>query len=1714
MSDTEQKCLQTAPSICSDQGSEAAATGVRSLSSIDFVHRQKRAMSEDPNFRGFQPGQQSPPHHHPHAHLNSGFEDDPRPPVPPSKRAPDTHPWSFDASGSQSGDTSSPRKESEDIPMISVGAKTRPPRSEVDSLYEEMQRGVTGEDPFGGDKTPLQKPKKSKSKEQRRKKNHRGRDSDNAQDVTFTYSQSNEQVDSVSEPAPKEPRSKRSSKTQQQHQTASQSTEKYTIRTERSKGFENPDSVDGGVRKTIERQQASNPSTSGHSQRKERTSRSGGDSDDAPTTGTDDDDEEEDDEDEEGDDQLMGGLGGMHQSADTFSSEFSRQSMHTATLQKQSVMSSETRRNINQNFMAMYIYNSIEQRECSSYARNKKSDKMDCQCGRDVQWHKDKGLRVDPGTDRVIWHPKTHTETMRCDSFGEILFRGFGSQSFNSPYMRVDSTCKMRKVWTVLTDCWQLPAPKLLISVTGGAKRFTLRPRLKTLLKQGLVNAAVSTGAWIITGGTATGVMEFVGEAVQDHIQASGNDVNECVALGIASWGAVANNLALDGEGDRGLFPADYCMEDIDHQLKGRAPLDHNHTHFLLVDDGTEGQFGVEIKFRSRLEKYISTKMETGVAESQSVNIPSVLIVVEGGINTMKTMRECIKKSHIPVVVIDGSGRAANFIAEAYRLTRNSNNEDQTIKPSNFKEIMSRVAGVTFEWKQSVPEETKQKEIRTAVGYLEDCLEYRKLALGYLEDCLEYRKLLTIFNLAKADSVKDIDRAILYALLKANKSDAKSQLALALAWNRCDIARQEIFTAENRHKWQQSDLYNAMFTALVQNRADFVQLFLDNGVDLKRFLTTKTLWNLYCNCIMDQTSAEANLLRYLITYLKQSWAAFLLCQGTPNFENFPDLLPYINKVIIHLLQDQSFRFYTDDKHRVLNERPSMKWKGDQVSIQPMKVRMDSRKSVIDQGKISRQRTKHKVREVIEFEHPERELFIWAVLFNRRQLTHLFWRSGRDHLGGALFASALLYRLSELADDEEEAELSRDMGLHSDDCERWAVSVLSECYSRDKQLSHKLLVRELTHWGNVTLFKMAESFELMEFAEHSACQTKLSTIWKGQMALYTSEMKIFLCTFLPILVPFIKFTVDPKDKSEDEDDFITDQDVAPDGRPVSPGISSQPKNQVSPNSLPDADGDGLAFVRSQTRRDHKSTATKLKKVNLFDFTTTDNISILSAIYFFYQAPVTKFFCNILSYILFTGLFSYVVLVKLAPTDGHDSPSLPEYLVWGWLCTMIMEEFRQLFIRDQLSLKYKFRSWFSNVWNRFDAAMYLLFTLSIVLRYQLSAASFVWVRVTYSITLAMFFLRFMQYFYVEKNMGPKVIMIRKMLTDLMFFFLILLVFMVSFGVAYHANMFPQAPPSWSILANVLYFPYFQMYGELFLENMKGEEVDGCTTNETIWHEDPFKRCPTKNIVVPILLALYMVLTNILLVNLLIAMFSYTFQKVQDNSLQVWRFYRLSLVFEYFDRPTLVPPIIVVNHMFRLARWLVFQLTGKWKKPNSFRKGLTAAEQNRLTLLEKSSMEHHLSMTRQQSKLTLDSRVKNTAKRLESVMEELQMIKESIVQRETGFAPLSGPPNPNAGGAAIAAADTLQRERELLENSPQRSEKQPSPSSSQEMVVLRRTVDGVAAQSADMAQRLGQLTKLVENSIADQQALLHLQQRKAAATPLDLQDLEEHKDPASEV
>ena len=121
----------------------------------------------------------------------------------------------------------------------------------------------------------------------------------------------------------------------------------------------------------------------------------------------------------------------------------------------------------------------------------------------------------------------------------------------------------MSKMTDILFKCWKLEPPKLLISglsfffkrvfgfldkmlnfdwtkiVTGGAQNFQLKPSLKEQFRKGLVKAALSTQAWISTGGSNAGVMKHVGEAIKDSPLKPDENL---VVLGIANWCTVADN--------------------------------------------------------------------------------------------------------------------------------------------------------------------------------------------------------------------------------------------------------------------------------------------------------------------------------------------------------------------------------------------------------------------------------------------------------------------------------------------------------------------------------------------------------------------------------------------------------------------------------------------------------------------------------------------------------------------------------------------------------------------------------------------------------------------------------------------------------------------------------------------------------------------------------------------------------------------------------------------------------------------------------------------------------------------------------------------------------------------------------------------------------------------------------------------------------------------
>ena len=75
--------------------------------------------------------------------------------------------------------------------------------------------------------------------------------------------------------------------------------------------------------------------------------------------------------------------------------------------------------------------------------------------------------------------------------------------------MRVSHDTKPDNLLHLMVREWQLELPTLLISVHGGLQNFDMQPKLKQVFGKGLIKAAVTTGAWIFTGGVSTGELRF-----------------------------------------------------------------------------------------------------------------------------------------------------------------------------------------------------------------------------------------------------------------------------------------------------------------------------------------------------------------------------------------------------------------------------------------------------------------------------------------------------------------------------------------------------------------------------------------------------------------------------------------------------------------------------------------------------------------------------------------------------------------------------------------------------------------------------------------------------------------------------------------------------------------------------------------------------------------------------------------------------------------------------------------------------------------------------------------------------------------------------------------------------------------------------------------------------------------------------------------------------
>ncbi|XP_072195411.1 transient receptor potential cation channel subfamily M member 5 [Excalfactoria chinensis] len=1074
------------------------------------------------------------------------------------------------------------------------------------------------------------------------------------------------------------------------------------------------------------------------------------------------------------------------------------------------------------------------------------------------------------------------TELPYC--VGEIDFTASGKK--RGKFIKVPSTIHPGVIFEVMVNKWKLPAPNLVVSLVGEEENFQMKPWLRDTLKKGLIKAAQSTDAWIFTGALRVGITRHLVQAVRDHALASTSSKGRVIAIGIASLGKIQYREILDNTKDGSLVH----YQSDDNAQGPLYSLDHNHSHFILVDCAMPDDPDETAKLRLTLEKHIS-EQRTGYGGTGSIEIPVLCLLVNGRPVTLE--RICIGlENSVPWLILAGSGGTADILAAFM-------DEPQLIKPEAVeKQFKEKFPAESFLWK--------------------DILQWT----ATIQNIISHQHLLTLHNFEQDDS--ELDTVILKALVKACKSHSQDaqeyldELKLAVAWNRVDIAKSEIFNGDV--EWKSCDLEEVMMDALINDKPEFVKLFIDNGANISEFLTYSRLQRLYC-------SISQKCLLYELLLKKHEESKLTLAGITDQQQKISPLftLSEVSRVLKDFLHDACKGFYQDVRHRGKN-------RSDKTNTRQLPGPLDMNQ---------------------KSEKPWRDLFVWAVLQNRHKMANYFWAMGQEGVASALAACKILREMSRLETTTEVAHIMKEANY-----EQLAVELFSECYRNSEERAFSLLVRKNQYWSKTTCLHLATEADAKSFFAHDGVQAFLTKIWWGDMSTNTQILKLicgFWCPFL-IYTNLIAF-------SEEK----------------------QPKNETEPfKELDSLDTERTLFLSKEEYR----RSGKLEKQNPSENTVWATF-IFTRWKKFWSAPITVFMGNVIMYFAFLFLFTYVLLLDFKPPPP-EGPSVKEIILYFWVFTLVLEEIRQSFFTDEdINLMKKFKLYVEDNWNKCDMVTIFLFIIGVTCR--MLNSTFQAGRTILAIDFMVFTLRLIHIFAIHRQLGPKIIIVERMMKDVFFFLFFLSVWLIAYGVTTQALLHPDDSRVEWIFRRVLYRPYLQIFGQIPLDEIDTSRAypRNCTFNPLqILQNSP--SCPNNyaNWLVILLLVIFLLVTNVLLMNLLIAMFSYTFQVVQGNADIFWKLQRYNLIVEYHGRPALAPPFIIINHI-TLVLQIIF--SKREHKKQHLERDLPVGLDQKIITWELVQKENYLIKLEQERKESNEERLKATSNKVDNLSKYLSGLKE---------------------------------------------------------------------------------------------------------------------------
>ena len=296
--------------------------------------------------------------------------------------------------------------------------------------------------------------------------------------------------------------------------------------------------------------------------------------------------------------------------------------------------------------------------------------------------------------------------------------------------------------------------------------------------------------------------------------------------------------------------------------------------------------------------------------------------------------------------------------------------------------------------------------------------------------------------------------------------------------------------------------------------------------------------------------------------------------------------------------------------------------------------------------------------------------------------------------------------------------------------------------------------------------------------------------------------------------------------------------------------------------------------------------------------------------FYSVPAVRYFMHGVFHFLLLMLYSYVLLSQLKLA----SIAYVEWAVCFWVASYMLEEIAQVVCSSlcntgSTSSTYS-EPYFKQFWNWVDVLGITLYVIAFGLRCIATVAEsevlLLIARCFFAVDIIVMYVRFLHFMAFHDIVGPLLITVREMLKDLAYFLLILFAVIFGYGVAIHVLLYQIPVYEHPAYNSVLALPYFQMFGELAIDGVLNSSLDvpGLVSSRNSSTPDAM------NYVGLCFTGTFLLVANILLMNLLIARFNTSYSVIHSNSTFHHVTHKIIILEEYQSKFNLPPPFVIIS------------------------------------------------------------------------------------------------------------------------------------------------------------------------------------------------------------